>query len=124
MARISRARENGDFLQIEINLAFHYFFSLMQESEPTPLDLICNCRVLVFLIGTGLVREGRTIFLYYQGLWWFNLSNKCDHFGIPSLLSGAHQLYILKVRKRVVRANSYVRKAKTLSFPSSPVTLE
>lgn len=92
--------------------------SLMQESGPILLDPICYLRVLKFLIGTGLVREGRQTFLYYQELWLFNLSNKCNFIGIPSLLSGAHQLHILKVRKKVVRANSYVRKAKTLSFPS------
>lgn len=60
----------------------------------TPLDLRCNPRVLQFPMGIGLVREGRQTFSYFQGLWLFNLSNKCDLIGIPSLLNGTHQLCI------------------------------
>lgn len=74
----------------------------MPESGPAPLDLTCNPRVLEFLIGTELLTERRKIFLHHQGLRLFNLSNECDLIGIPSLLSGTHQLHISKIRKRVV----------------------
>ena len=35
----------------------------------TPLDFRCNPRVPTCPTGTGLVREGRKTFSYFQGLW-------------------------------------------------------